>query len=86
MSCRGFKEQKKTTRSQTFKSLAIGTLTLGNAIPIYSKNGVITYTLIFDSTGEKIVFKNKTDLNEYKPTKPSVLRSELIKTFRNYYF
>ncbi|MDP2527303.1 hypothetical protein [Maribacter dokdonensis] len=82
----GFQRTKKNSRSQTFKSLAIGTLTLGNAIPIYSKNGVITYTLIFDSTGEKIVFKNKTDLNEYKPTKPSVLRSELIKTFRNYYF
>lgn len=82
----GFQRTKKNFRNQTLKSLGIGLLTLGNAIPIYSKNSITTYTLIFDSNGEKIVFEKKTDLTESKPTKPSVLRSELIKTFRNYYF
>ncbi|VXB55144.1 hypothetical protein [Maribacter litoralis] len=82
----GFQRTKKNFRNQTLKSLGIGLLTLGSAIQIYSKNSITTYTLIFDSNGEKIVFENKTDLIESKPTKPSVLRSELIKTFRNYYF
>ena len=81
----GFERTEKEYEGELSNTAEIGLLSLRNAVSPETPWSIRTYTVIFDSKSNMIAFSKQTELNESQPTKPSVLLTELSRTFR-YYF
>ena len=81
----GFERTEKEYEGELNNTAEIGLLSLRYAVSPETPWSIRTFTVIFDSKLQRIAFSKQTELNESKPTKASVLLTELSRTFR-YYF
>lgn len=81
---KGFTRTKSNYRSQNWKGLGVGLLTLGAYIPTPIKANSMIYTCVFDKNRKSVVFSNMS-LKEIEPTNVNAFTKQICELYLNFY-
>lgn len=81
---KGFTRTKSNYRSQSWKGLGVGLLTLGAYIPTPIKANSLIYTWVLDKNQKSVIFSNMS-LKEIEPTNSTAFIKQICELYLNFY-